>query len=211
MASAEVTAVPEEKAMLNGDGEGPATSSDNKSSHSASGASSSKCRCCSYLRYRLFLCCKPCMVEHNERPDPDGPCSPKLRYACLCPPHGKVARAVTLAMSVLLMWGTLWAITGAAALPGGNFFGLTVLLVLCVLGGELVQLMHMPPLLGRDSPIICFFTVSNIYCYKNILVMWSHRKPLWCVDDLNAPFVLCKVPVLIHPNELGYFRPFCDH
>ncbi|CAH1794646.1 unnamed protein product [Owenia fusiformis] len=56
--------------------------------------------------------------------------------------------ALTLMLLALLTWGTLWAITGEAALPGGNIFGLVVLGIACFIGGLLISKLHLPPLLG---------------------------------------------------------------
>ena len=44
-----------------------------------------------------------------------------------------------MAVTLVLFWGVVWAVTEHHALPGGNFFGLIVLFVLCVLGGKLAE------------------------------------------------------------------------
>ena len=109
---------------------------------------SNKCGCCRICCSKLYSCCKPCMTKYNPQPEGATRCQ-RFRHAFLCPPHGKLAKILTLILSLLLMWGTSVSLFGATALPGGNFFGIFVLFVLCLLGGELVKPMRMPPLLGR--------------------------------------------------------------
>ena len=107
---------------------------------------------CEGCRRCCLSCCQPCMVRYNPlSADPSR--GERVRHAFLCPPHGKLARVLTLALTVLVIWGVLWAITGSQALPGkdGNFFGILILLIFSVIGGEIVALIRLPPLLGTYS------------------------------------------------------------
>ena len=72
-----------------------------------------------------------------------------MRHAVLCPPHGALARLLAVTLSVLVVWGVLWGLTGDWAEPGGTFFGLIVLVVVGVLLGKLVELVRLPSLLGK--------------------------------------------------------------
>ncbi|KAK6172297.1 hypothetical protein SNE40_015987 [Patella caerulea] len=80
----------------------------------------------------------------------------------MCPIHGKVAMWVTKIIGAIAIWGTFWALTGEQALPGGNFFGLLVLIYACVLAAAFVELTPFPSLLGmllvgfclRNAPVI---------------------------------------------------------
>ncbi len=83
--------------------------------------------CC----HRLW---RPCLVA--EHPLPEQPTRrQRLAHAWMCPTHGHVARWLTMSLTLALFWGVLWSLTGPAALPGGNFFGLIVLFIFCILGG----------------------------------------------------------------------------
>lgn len=128
---------------------------DDDDAHSSGKAdSTSKCQCCHVCCAKVYShCFKPCMTKYNPLPETPSRCQ-RLRYAFLCPPHGPLNRVVTLALCLLLVWGVMWAISGEQALLGGNFFALIVLFVLCVLGGELMKLMHLPPLLGKPESFL---------------------------------------------------------
>ncbi len=93
---------------------------------------------------------RPCMTRHNPIWD-DASCWKKFKYGLMCPPHGHLAKCITLFLMTALLWGVLWSITGDEALPGGNLFSLYVLIICCVLGGFIVGLIHLPPLLGKSS------------------------------------------------------------
>ncbi|ELU16618.1 hypothetical protein CAPTEDRAFT_34319, partial [Capitella teleta] len=104
---------------------------------------------------------------------PDPSCCQRFRYAFLCPPHGTVAQGLTLVLCLLLAWGLLWGITGAQALPGGNLFSIFIVVVCASVGGRLVQIIHLPPLLGM---LIVGFALRNIPVInvaKDIDPMWS--------------------------------------
>ena len=101
--------------------------------------------CCSRLCSSILHLC---MTKYHPLKDDAGVCQ-RCNYACMCPPHGYLAKSVTVLLLTGLLWGVLWAITGSNALPGGNLFSLYVLVVCCVFGGFIVGLVHLPPLLGK--------------------------------------------------------------
>lgn len=117
-------------------------------------------RCCATCRTG---CLNRCSTERNPL-STDASCAKKLRFAFLCPPHGNVARTITLVFVIAYIWCTLWSVLGDAALPGGNYFALITLLVLCVIAGEIVEKVHLPPLLG----------------------MYMYQKADYEYDDLNT-------------------------
>ena len=102
---------------------------------------------------RCCVTCSTCCLKHfSTKQNPlsaNASFSERLRFAFLCPPHGHVARTITLVFVVAYVWFTLWAVLGHDALPGGNYFALITLLVLCVVAGEIVEKVHLPPLLGK--------------------------------------------------------------
>ncbi|XP_064597395.1 sodium/hydrogen exchanger 9B2-like [Liolophura sinensis] len=116
---------------------------------------------CSGLRTLLRKMAKPCWIDYHKMP-PNPSRMERVRYSLMCPPHGPVSRFLTLVLAVLLIWGAIWSITLKQALPGGNFFGILLLVVLCMVGGELVGKIRLPPLLGmllvgcllRNVPVV---------------------------------------------------------
>ncbi|KFO25874.1 Mitochondrial sodium/hydrogen exchanger NHA2 [Fukomys damarensis] len=78
----------------------------------------------------------------------------------------QMRRSVTMAA---LLWAVVWSVAGSECLPGGNLFGIIVLLYCAVIGGRLLRLVKLPtlpplpPLLGmllagfllRNVPVIC--------------------------------------------------------
>ena len=99
-------------------------------------------------------CCRPCLVAYNPLPS-DATFLMSCAHKFRCPPHGKVSEVLTFSLAVILFWIVLLAVTEEAALPGGNIFALIVLFLLCLLGGELVTLIHLPALLGE----YCLFKI----------------------------------------------------
>ena len=101
--------------------------------------------CCLSCR----VICRRCLTKYNPLPDNPTMCA-RLKHSLLCPPHGRVSRDLTLVLFVVLSWGVVWGMTGDEALPGGSFFALYVVMICCVIGGSLIKLAHMPPLLGMS-------------------------------------------------------------
>ena len=92
--------------------------------------------------------CRPFLLEFHPLPEGASRAA-TLHRALLCPPHGPVARLLTLAVVVVGVWAVLWAVTGDAALPGGNYFALVVLLAACIVCGAAVERLRLPALLGN--------------------------------------------------------------
>ena len=103
---------------------------------------------CEPCRTCCISCWRPCLTKYH--PMPQNPTwSERVRHGLMCPPHGRVSHVVSLLLVVGLLWGILWALTGPAALPGGNFFALILLVVFGYIAGGLVRLVKLPPLLGE--------------------------------------------------------------
>ncbi|UYV75313.1 SLC9B2 [Cordylochernes scorpioides] len=78
-----------------------------------------------------------------------------------------------IVLFLLMVWGTLWGITEAEALPGGNLFSLFVLLISCYLAGRLMTLISLPPLLGMLL-MGCFLrNVPYVNFAQNIDPKWA--------------------------------------
>ena len=99
-------------------------------------------------RAALKQALRPCLRKENPLPENPTVCQ-KIKDMFLLPPHGIVGFILQITIVCLQIWGILAAITGSDALPGGNFFSLLVLFVLCVIGGRLISLVNLPPLLGK--------------------------------------------------------------
>ena len=98
----------------------------------------------------------------------DSSMTDKVKNAFSLPPHGtvsdfflyfklfldfftfrfQVGTALSWLVFTLIFWGALVSITGDSALVGGNLFSLLVLIILAQLGGNLVDKVRLPPLLG---------------------------------------------------------------
>ena len=103
---------------------------------------------CAKCRSWCLIKCHPCMTDYNPLPS-NATRIQRVQYACMCPPHGHVGRVIALIIAIVLFWASLWGITGPHALPGGNFFALIVLVILCYIGGAVVKLIKLPGLLGE--------------------------------------------------------------
>lgn len=112
---------------------------------------------------------QPCLRKANPLPENPTVCE-KIKDMFLLPPHGIVGFILQITIICLQIWGILAAITGSEAMPGGNFFSLLVLFVLCVIGGRLISLANLPPLLGKHSARLYIFR------YKHAFLLRSNKK-----------------------------------
>ncbi|XP_066303499.1 sodium/hydrogen exchanger 9B2-like isoform X4 [Branchiostoma lanceolatum] len=128
-----------------------------------------KCVRCAQRCEKMFSIC---LTSYHPLP-PAPTWSDRCMFAVRCPPHGRVAQTLTLVMMAVLGWAALWAITKDDALPGGNLFALTVLLVLCVIGGRLIQRIKLPPLLGMLIVGILLRNVPGIMVGSWIDPVWA--------------------------------------
>ncbi|KAF2354193.1 Cation/H+ exchanger [Trinorchestia longiramus] len=149
----------------------------------------------SCLKY--CTCCRPLMQEHN--PLPTNPTrADRLKYAFTCPPHGKVGVLLTHVTLLLLTWGSLYAITGDAAAPGGNLFSLLVVFVCSVLGGKLTQVCGLPPLLGMLLVGIALRSVPGL------MIIGESLDPEWSASIRNIALVviLLRAGLGLDPHAL---------
>lgn len=112
---------------------------------------------------------QPCLRKANPLPENPTVCE-KIKDMFLLPPHGIVGFILQITIICLQIWGILAAITGSEAMPGGNFFSLLVLFVLCVIGGRLISLANLPPLLGKHRARL------YIFGYKHAFLLRSNKK-----------------------------------
>ncbi|XP_030835875.1 sodium/hydrogen exchanger 9B2 [Strongylocentrotus purpuratus] len=129
--------------------------------------------CCAKCRYSCKVAFRPCTTKHN--PLPHNPSRWKrFKFAFLCPPHGIVGRTLTCLILVLLLWAVLFTITGAEALPGGNLFGLYVLIISSIVLGLLVnKILRLPALLGMLAAGFILKNVKAIDIANDISREWA--------------------------------------
>ncbi|XP_068744939.1 sodium/hydrogen exchanger 9B2-like isoform X3 [Montipora capricornis] len=84
------------------------------------------------------------------------------RFRPLGPPSGFIGRVLTRGLIVLLGWAVLWSIVGRDLLPGGNIFGIFIVIVVAALGGFLARKLSkdaLPSLLGM---LVVGFILRNV-------------------------------------------------
>lgn len=92
------------------------------------------------------------------------------------PPSGFCGRILTRGLTVVLIWAVLWSIIGEDALPGGNIFGIYIVIVSSSLCGFLVgriPYLHLPPLLGMLLAGFVLRNVRGIDLARHIDKRWS--------------------------------------
>ena len=125
----------------------------------------------------------PVLVSrHPPFPSSAGPAE-RLKYSCLCPPHGWLGDLLTLATLLLTVWAVSYSLLGPLALPtpevitvniqGGAVFTSLLLLVCSVLGGKMVELVRLPPLLGMLLVGMLLANVPHIKTVGRLEPGWS--------------------------------------
>ena len=87
-----------------------------------------------------------------------------------------VGRWVTRILVGFVLWATVWSIVGRDALPGGNIYGLSILLAVAALAGVLVRVipwLRLPSLLGMLIAGFVLKNVDGIDVAKDIDNDWS--------------------------------------
>ncbi len=101
----------------------------------------------------------PILVSENPLPS-DPSKKDKILHAVRCPPHGRIARLLTLAIVIFTLWGTCMSMFGdVATAPSGTIFILIILVVFAMIAGWLFSLINLPPLLGM---LITGIVIKNI-------------------------------------------------
>ena len=92
--------------------------------------------------------CSPILVSEN--PLPSNPTKKDLfLHAIRCPPHGKIAKILTLTLVIVSLWATCLGMLGKVAQPpNGTIFILIILVVVALFFGWIFSLVRLPPLLG---------------------------------------------------------------
>ncbi|KAM7427562.1 Sodium/hydrogen exchanger 9B2 [Porites harrisoni] len=112
----------------------------------------------------------------NEETMKESGLKKRLRDAGIVPPSGFFAQVATRGLVVILIWAVLWSIIGQDALPGGNIFGIFIVIVSASLLGFLVgriPYLHLPPLLGMLVAGFVLRNVRGIDLARHIDKRWS--------------------------------------
>ena len=112
---------------------------------------------------RTSVFCQKCCVCFNsimmhKNPLPQNPtiCQ-RIRYAFMCPPHGIIGSYFTAVFIFAILYAVLWSLFGDYALPHNAIFELWLHFVTSIIGGYIIHLISLPPLLGKyyNCDIIC--------------------------------------------------------
>ncbi|XP_033121742.1 sodium/hydrogen exchanger 9B2-like [Anneissia japonica] len=129
-----------------------------ESSYNGKAENGKQNRCCDNCARSCNTAFRPWMSKYYQ-PRRNPTLTERLKYSLTCPPHGLVSKLLLYILLLGVGWGVLWVITGDEALPGGNLFGLFILVVFSQLCGSLIQLIKLPELLGM---LIVGFLLGNV-------------------------------------------------
>jgi len=100
----------------------------------------------------------------------------------VCPPRGQVASILTISTILITLWAVSYCVLGEVALPGhhhiyvtiegGTLFSLLVMFTVSSVAGWLVQIVHLPPLLGMLLTGILLRNVPYIDVAKGVDPEW---------------------------------------
>ncbi|XP_062305743.1 sodium/hydrogen exchanger 9B2-like isoform X1 [Osmerus eperlanus] len=142
--------------------------------------SSSSCSCCNNLRQR-------------------------------CPrPQGLLAQVITKACLLALLFGVVWSITQRECLPGGKLFGIVILFLCAVCGGNLVGMIKLPtlppfpPLLGMLLAGLLLRNVPYITDAVYIDQTWSAA-----LRNISRAIMLTRVGLGQDPTALRRLKAVC--
>ena len=96
----------------------------------------------------IMRCCAPYLRSQNPLPE-NASFWERVKYGFMLPPAGLLATAVSCAMLSLLVWASVWTMTGDPGLPGGSLFGIIITTVVALLLGWVSERLNLPPLLGK--------------------------------------------------------------
>jgi len=123
---------------------------------------------------KFHSCVSPLLLSQHPRIENPTKLQ-KLKYSLLLPPHGVVGDTLTMTMIILILWAVLYSVLGDLALPtgetipisveGGAVFTVILLLITAIIGGKLVQVVHLPPLLGM---LLVGMLLANVPVVKTV-------------------------------------------
>ncbi|CAL1260987.1 unnamed protein product, partial [Larinioides sclopetarius] len=122
-----------------------------------------------------------------------------------CPPIPPFSTICALTLLVVLIYGTLWGLTGPMALPGGPIFGLFALVVVCYLGGQFMRILKLPTLIGMIFIGFVLRNVPRIDVAKDIPQEWSAN-----IRNMALVIVFLQVGLLLDTDALKNHKSTCS-
>lgn len=114
-------------------------------------------------------------------------------------------KSLVLVMLAFLAWGVPWSITKKEALPGGNLFGIIILLLSCMAAGWLINhlplpgIPPLPPLLGKLPAcrlVIELGVSSERVKFKDLLPLLIRSNRSHFISGYNPHKRACIVQLL---------------
>jgi len=161
---------------------------------------------------RLLSALEPVLLKDKSLDDNAG-IGARLRHAVLCPPHGRLGDLLAWTLLILTLWGAAVAILGPVALPmyepllveiqGGTVFSVLVLVVVAYLGGWLVSLVKLPPLLGMLIVGLILKNIANSDIEETDETLGNNIKS---TNTTHSSSVLLDVARGLDPNWSSALR-----
>ncbi|KAG1663790.1 Sodium/hydrogen exchanger 9B2 [Nymphon striatum] len=107
-------------------------------------------------------------------------------------------------MCVILLWMSLYSIIGCQLLPEGHLFALFILIVCCIIGGNLISLLHFPPLLGMLVVGFLLRNVPHINVAANLNPQWASA-----LRSIALVVILIRAGLGLDPQALKQLSLVC--
>ncbi|XP_048578622.1 sodium/hydrogen exchanger 9B2 isoform X3 [Nematostella vectensis] len=123
------------------------------------------------------------------------------------PPSGFLSQALTRCLIVLVSYGVLWSITGHEMLPGGNLFGIFIILMCAAFGGFITTRVScgvLPSLLGMLIVGFLLRNVPGIDVAKHIDKKWSAT-----LRSIALVVILARSGLELDPGALRRLKFTC--
>lgn len=121
-----------------------------------------------------------------------------------------VLSIVTYGLFLVLSWAVPWSVVGDDCLPGGNLFGIIVVVNLSFICGfavSKIQLPTLPPLPSLLGMLFAGFLLANIpnlSLTSNILPIWSSS-----LRSVALSIILVKAGLDLDPSVLNKMKSVC--
>ncbi|XP_062305348.1 sodium/hydrogen exchanger 9B2-like [Osmerus eperlanus] len=125
-------------------------------------------------------------------------------------PSGLLASIITAACLLALLFGVVWSITQRECLPGGKLFGIVILFLCAVCGGNLVGMIKLPtlppfpPLLGMLLAGLLLRNVPYVTDAVYIDQTWSAA-----LRNIALAIILTRAGLGLDPTALRRLKAVC--
>ncbi|XP_051275898.1 sodium/hydrogen exchanger 9B2-like isoform X1 [Dicentrarchus labrax] len=138
-------------------------------------------------------------------------CSSCISLKDRCPqPHGLFNLVITKVCLFALLFGVVWSITGSQCLPGGNLFGIVILFICAVVGGQLVGMIQLPTL-PRFPPLIGMLLAGlllrNIPYITDAIYIDTHWSA--ALRKIALAIILTRAGLGLNPSALRRLKAVC--